>query len=268
MSQNDEEKPPSRLRQIARRAIIFIISLIVILVVWYYYAINTNPIIFATPQLVLKSMITIFFKENFTNALLGMLWLLFLGLGLSVLIGIPTGLAMGRVRIVDEVLDPYMTAFYVVPRVAMVPLFIIWFGFDIGTDVLFVYTFSFFPIVLTVRQGVINTDRLFVDVARVGVASERQIFTKVIIPSSLPYIFAGVRIALALAYIGVVISQLDLVITGVGKFLDTAQEFYNTAEILAILIVLAVIGFILSELIKFIEKRLTKGLSYSTIGGI
>lgn len=264
----EPEEPPSAAKQIGRRIIIFAVSLAIILVLWYYYAINTNPIIFATPQRVLAALMNLFLKENFTGALLGMLWLLFLGLGLSILIGIPTGLAMGRVRVVDEVLDPYMTAFYVVPRVAMVPLFIIWFGFELSTDVLFVYTFSFFPIVLTVAQGVKNTQKLYIDVARVGSAKERQIFTKVILPSSLPYIFAGIRIALALAYIGVIIAQLDLVIVGVGKFLADAQEFYNTGEILGILIVLAIIGYLLSEFIKLIEKRLTKGLSYSTLGGL
>ena len=109
-----------------------------------------------------------------------------------------------------------MTAFYVLPRVAMIPLFIIWFGFGQLTSVLFIYTFSFFPIILTVASGVRSTDRLYIEVAKIGVAKERQIFTKVIIPSSLPYIFAGLRVGLAVAYIGVVLAQLDLVVTGVG----------------------------------------------------
>jgi ABC-type nitrate/sulfonate/bicarbonate transport system permease component len=244
------------------------VSLAAILVVWYFYSIHTNPIIFSTPQKVASAMIFLFLKDNFTGALLGMLWLLFLGLGLSILVGIPLGLVMGRVRIVDEVLDPYMTAFYVLPRVAMVPLFLIWFGFGLESSVLFVYSFSFFPLILTVSQGVKNTNKLYIDVARVGCAKESQIFTKVIIPSSMPYIFAGVRIALALAYVGVIIAQLDLIITGVGGLLSDATDFFQTDRILAILVVLAIIGYILSEFIKYVEKRMTHQLSFSTLSGM
>ncbi|MDG7001842.1 MAG: ABC transporter permease [Nitrososphaerota archaeon] len=264
----ESESPNSRAKQLSKRVVIFVASLSVILVFWYYYAINTNPIIFATPLSVGKALVYLFASAHLTGALLSMLWVLFLGFGLSVVTGIPIGLTMGRVKLVDQVLDPYLTAFYVLPRVAMVPLFIIWFGFGTLTSVLFVYTFSFFPIILTVSQGVKNTDRLYLDVAKVGCANEGQIFTKVIIPSSVPYIFSGLRIGLALAYIGVIIAQLDMVVTGVGQLLLNAQEFYRTDEILAILVILAIIGYFLSEFFKYLEGRLTHGLSYSKVGGI
>lgn len=264
----DSEKLDSRAKQLSKRLVIFITSLVVILIIWYFYAINTNPIIFATPFSVGKALVLLFVSLHLTNALIGMLWVLFLGFGLSVATGIPIGLTMGRVKIVDQVLDPYFTAFYVLPRVAMVPLFIIWFGFGTLTSVLFVYTFSFFPIILTVSQGVKNTDRLFLDVAKVGCANEMQVFTKVIIPSSLPYIFSGLRIGLTLAYIGVIIAQLDMVVTGVGQLLLNAQEFYRTDEILAILVILAIIGYLLSEFFKYLESRMTHGLKYSKVGGV
>lgn len=263
----DSEKVVNRSKEIAKRGLIFIISLAVILVIWYFYAINTNPIIFAAPQRVGTALVALMGDQKFINALGSMLWELSLGFGLSVVTGIPIGLVMGRVKIVDEVLDPYMTAFYVLPRVAMVPLFIIWFGLGILSTVLFVYTFSFFPIILTVSQGVKNTDKLYLDVARVGCARESQIFAKVIIPSSLPYIFAGLRIGLSLAYIGVIIEQLDMVVHGVGAFLFNAQEFYQTNVILAILVILAIIGFLLSELFKYLEKRMTHSLRFSTLSG-
>ncbi len=266
---SDEARgPASRRLQLARRAVIFVVSLAVILIAWYIYAINTNPIIFATPQSVVSATYFLFTKANLAGAIVSVLWLLLLGFGLSVVTGIPIGLIMGRVKIVDEVLDPYMTAFYVLPRVAMIPLFIIWFGFALTTSVLFVYTFSFFPIILTVAQGVKSTDKLFIEVAKIGVASERQIFTKVIIPSSLPYIFAGLRVGLAVAYIGVVLAQLDLIVTGVGTLLLHGQEFYQTDQILAILVVLAIIGYLLSEFLKFLERRFTHGMRYSTLQGM
>jgi NitT/TauT family transport system permease protein len=253
---------------LGRRVLLFIISLSVILVVWYFYAINTNPIIFATPQSVALALVDLFTHQNFTTALLSMLWLLFLGFGLCVATGIPLGLIMGTVKLADDVLDPYFTALYVVPRVALVPLFIIWLGFGVLTSVLFVYTFAFFPVILTVAQGAKNTDKIFIDVARVGRARRSQIFSKVIIPYSLPYIFAGLRIGFSLAYIGVVIAQLDLVITGVGAFLARAQEFYRTDEVLAILIVLAVVGYLLSVFFKLLERRLTHGLRFSKLAGM
>lgn len=268
LDDDKEEGTPSRLAELGRRALIFALSLVIIIVAWYYISINTNPIIFATPQAVLNAMINLFVHQNLGGALLSTLWLLFLGFGLSVVTGIPIGLTMGRVKLVNDVLDPYMTAFYVLPRVAMIPLFIIWLGFQPLTSVLFVYTFSFFPIILTVATGVRSTDKLYIEVARIGVAKEWQIFTKVIIPSSLPYIFAGLRVGLAVAYIGVILAQLELVVTGVGTLLLEGQEFYRTDNILAILVVLALIGYVLSELLRFLEKKLTYSMTYSTLQGM
>lgn len=262
------DEPPSRMKEMGRRLMIFVISLTFILIVWYIYAINTNPIIFAAPQSVALSMVNLFVYQNMAGALLGMLWVLFLGFGLSVATGIPLGLLMGTSKLIDNVLDPYFTAFYVVPRVALIPLFIIWIGFSVLTSVLFVYTFSFFPIILTVAQGAKNTDKIYIDVAKVGRSTRNQIFSKVIIPFSLPYIFAGLRIGFSLAYIGVVIAQLDLVITGVGALLLQGQEFYRTDDILAILILLAIVGYLFSELFKVLEQRLTHGIRFSKLAGM
>jgi ABC-type nitrate/sulfonate/bicarbonate transport system permease component len=262
------ELPRSRVQEIGRRALIFAISLVILGIIWQILAENSNPLIFSSPGTVANSLVNLFEKHNLVGALLSMLWLLFLGFGLSVLTGIPIGLTMGRVKIVDDIVDPYMTAFYVLPRVALIPLFIIWFGFGLLTSVLFVYTFSFFPIILIVSQGVKNTDKLFIEVAKVGCASEGQIFTKVIIPSSAPYIFASLRLGLSIALIGVVIAQLELVVTGVGNLLLNAQEFYRTDQILAILVVLAIVGYALSEFFRFIEGRVTRGNRLSTFAGM
>ena len=262
------ELPKTRIQELARRAVIFVISLIIILIVWQLIASRSNQLIFSSPGTVLNALVNLFEKHNFWGAILSMLWLLLLGFGLSVATGIPIGLTMGRVKIVDEVVEPYMTAFYVLPRVALIPLFIIWFGFGLLTSVLFVYTFSFFPIILIVSQGVKNTDKLFIEVARVGCASEGQIFTKVIIPSSAPYIFASLRLGLSIALIGVVIAQLELVVTGVGNLLLLGQEFYRTDQILAILIVLAIVGYILSEFLRLVERRVTRGNRLNTFAGM
>ena len=102
----EEELPRSRIAELGRRAPIFVISLAVILVVWYFYSINTNPIIFATPQKVLSAMIDLFEHHNLFGALLGTLWLLLLGFGLSVVTGIPIGLTMGRVKLVNDIQIP------------------------------------------------------------------------------------------------------------------------------------------------------------------
>ena len=260
--------PRSRIQEIGRRAVIFVISLIVLLIIWQIVASRSNPLLFSSPAVVAKALVNLYQKHNLVGAIESMLWLLFLGFGLSIATGIPIGLTMGRVKIVDDVIDPYMTAFYVLPRVALIPLFIIWFGFGLLTSVLFVYTFSFFPIILIVSQGVKNTDKLFIEVARVGCASESQIFRKVILPSSAPYVFAALRLGLSIALIGVVIAQLELVVTGVGNLLMNAQEFFRTDQILALLIVLAIVGYILSEAFRIIEGRVTRGNRLSTFAGM
>lgn len=262
------ELPKTRLQELVRRALIFVASLIVLLIIWQIISSQSNPLIFSSPLTVFTALVNLFEEHNLTGAIISMLWLLFLGFGLSIVTGIPIGLTMGRVKIVDDIIDPYMTAFYVLPRVALIPLFIIWFGFSILTSVLFVYTFSFFPIILIVSQGVKNTDKLFIEVARIGCATEGQIFRKVILPSSAPYVFAALRLGLSIALIGVVIAQLELVVTGVGQLLLNAGEFFRTDQILALLLILAIVGYVLSEIFRIIEARVTRGYRLNTFAGM
>jgi ABC-type nitrate/sulfonate/bicarbonate transport system permease component len=267
-SSSEHPTTSGRLWEFSKKLGIFVTSLIVLLILWYYLAILSNPIILPTPQAVGAAVIFLFQRENLFAALLSMLWILGLGFGLSAATGIPIALTMGRVKILDQTLDPYMTAFYVLPRVALIPLFIIWFGFAEFTEILFVWTFALFPIILVVVQGVKNTDKLYIEIAKVGCAKEWQIFTKVIIPYSAPYIFAGLRLGLIIAFIGVVIAQLEMVVSGVGQLLLTAQEFFRTDEVLAILLVLAVLGYVLSEALKQAELWATRGQRLNTFGAM
>ena len=175
---------------------------------------------------------------------------------------------MGRVKIVDDIIDPYMTAFYVLPRVALIPLFIIWFGFGTLTSVLFVYTFSFFPIISHRLSGSEEYGQVVHRGRKDRLRSEGQIFRKVILPSSAPYVFAALRLGLSIALIGVVITQLELVVTGVGELLLNAGEFFRTDQILALLLVLAIVGYVLSEIFRIIEARVTRGYELNTFAGM
>ena len=113
-----------------------------------------------------------------------------------------------------------------------------------------------------------NLTSLLHRVARIGCASEGQIFRKVILPSSAPYVFAALRLGLSIALIGVVIAQLELVVTGVGELLLNAGEFFRTDQILALLLVLAIVGYILSEMFRVIEARVTRGYRLNTFAGM
>lgn len=189
-----------------------------------------------------------------------------LGLALGGFVGVAFGLLLGAHPRVAAVVDPLLMGLNSLPRVALAPLFIIWFGIGLPSKVILAFSLVVFPVLINAYQGVRGVDQTLVDMLRTMQASPWQVARRVTIPSTLPWIFAGLRIGLGMALIGAVVGELVGSNRGVGYYVESAAANFDTTGVFAGLVILMVLTIALSELMKLVEARLFRWRSFETRG--
>jgi NitT/TauT family transport system permease protein len=185
------------------------------------------------------------------------LWTTLLGFLIATVFGLLLGIAVGWHRAIYSGIYPVMVGFNSVPKVAVVPVLILWFGIGEVPAVLTAFLISFFPIVVNVATGLATTEPELEDVLRALGASKLDIMRKVGIPRSLPYFFGSLKVAITLAFVGAVVSETVGANKGIGKLMLDAQAAFQVPIVFAGLIVLAVLGILLYAGTALIEKRFT-----------
>lgn len=179
----------------------------------------------------------------------------FLGLGLALLSGIPLGLAIGWYRRLNYVVDPWLSAIYATPSVALIPLIILIFGIDLGAKIVVVWLGTIFEVTVSAAAGVHAADARFHDIAHSFRASRWMTFRSVTLPASVPYILSGIRLATGRALVGVVVSEFLAANAGIGFYISLKGSFFRTAEVFFGIIILGIVGLTLGELVRHVEKR-------------
>ncbi len=185
------------------------------------------------------------------------LWTTLIGFGLAIIFGVALGVAVGAWRLVYNGLYPVLIGFNSVPKVALVPVLVIWFGFGPIPAVLTAFSISFFPIVVNVATGIATMEPELQDVLRSLGAKKHQILLKVGIPRSLPYFFASLKVAITLAFVGSVIAETVTGNRGVGYLMVDASSRFDAPLVFAGLIVLSFMGVGLYLVFAEIERRTT-----------
>jgi ABC-type nitrate/sulfonate/bicarbonate transport system permease component len=180
------------------------------------------------------------------------------GLGAAVVTGIPMGLLMGWYRRFEYSFDYILSFAYTAPRVALMPLMILWFGIGMSSKIALVYTMAVFPVIINTMVGVKTVDDSLLQVARSFAAKDRQIFRTVILPASVPSIISGIRLGLGLALIGVVVGEFVAANAGVGHRIQEASTFFRTDLVFFGLFLIAGSGVVLTELLRRVESRFDK----------
>lgn len=171
------------------------------------------------------------------------------------LVAIPIGLVIGRNRRLVYALNPVIDALYSTPIVALTPLFVIWFGLGITSKVAMVAVVAFFPLLITMIEGVSTVDRVLVDAVRTFGASRLQTYVDVIVPGTLPFIISGLRLSIRGGIIGVVLGEFLGATGGVGYRIRVFADAFRTPDYLAGVVVLVVFAVFLNLLLKFVERR-------------
>lgn len=177
------------------------------------------------------------------------------GFALSIIIGLPLGLLMGWYRRLNEALDPFVTFFYSIPRVALTPLLIIWFGIGMNSKIAVVFLGAIFAIVINTAAGVRNLDPALIKAARSFGASDAQLFRTIVLPGSVPFILTGLRLGLGHALTGVVVGELVAAQAGVGLMMATAGATFQTSKVFVGLVIVATTGVVMTAIISRIEQR-------------
>lgn len=234
-----------------------VVTLIIILAIWEICGQLKliDPFMFSWPSSIMKSGIEFFrsgevFKHLAVSAME-------VGFGFAMaLIGIPLGLMMGYWKKLEMAFDPFVTALYTTPMIALTPLFVLWFGLDTLSKVMMVFALSIFPILINTMSGVKMTDPSLVKAARSYGASEFQMFKEVIFPSVIPFMITGIRLAIGRALIAMVVAEMLAGNIGIGFAIRHASELFQTAEYLAYIVVLMVLSVWVTEMLKVLEKKL------------
>jgi NitT/TauT family transport system permease protein len=180
------------------------------------------------------------------------------GFAAGALSGMVVGLVFGINRIVARVLDPYLVGFYSMPRLALIPLFILWFGIGFETKVIFTALLVFFPIFMNTLSGTRSVDTDLIDVLRVMGASRVDTIAKVLVPAALSWVFAGLRISAPYALIGAIVAEMFTSNVGLGYLISKSANQFDTAGLFATLLVTTVLALVLNQLVALAEARLLR----------
>jgi NitT/TauT family transport system permease protein len=234
------------------------VSLLFVLAIWQVLAttVVTNQLLLVPPFAVLQALLT----EGVSGALwtnaLATVTAVGVSFPFSVAIGVGVGLALASSRLLSLTAGPILTALNSVPLVALAPLFIAWLGLGFASKFVIVTIFAIFPILVTTEVGLKATDKILVEAARSFNASGWQIFTTVTLPFALPFIVSGIRVAWARALVAIIVAEFFGSFAGFGFAILAAGQSFDTATLLAYVIVLGVLGLVGSLFFEWLERRL------------
>lgn len=183
-----------------------------------------------------------------------------MGLGylLGALSGIVLGVLFARWRLVADIFDPFFSGLNSLPRIALAPLLVVWFGIDMASKVVLAATLVFFLTFFTTLTGIRNVDIALIDVARLVGANERQVFRYVMLPGAAAWVISGLKMSLPYALIGVIVGEFLIASSGLGYRLNAYSTAYNTNGSFAMLLVMMALMMGLNALMRLVERHVLK----------
>ena len=227
-----------------------------ILVVWEIVGPHIDPIFFSYPSKIAVAFYQLTASGELPHFLGQSLEVLLYGLLAAIVAGIPLAVLMARIRWLDWALDLPINAFYATPLVALVPLLVLWFGIYLQAKIIVVFLFAVFPILISTYQGVRECDQNMLEVARSFRSSEWRVWQDVLLPFALPYVTAGIRLAIGRGLVGMVIAEFYTTITGLGFMIMRYANNFEMDKTFVPVIVLMALGVSLTSALKWVERRL------------
>lgn len=245
------------LSEFRRGVILRVLSMAITLGVWEWYGRGVSPILMSYPTAILAAVPRMLASGELPVAFWYSLQSVLIGVALAIVTGVLLGLLTGRYRTMHYLTDVQLTALYSTPHVALLPLLMLWFGIGSGAEIALIYLSGFFPIVINTHSGVRNISHGLVEVALAEGASERQVFTKIVLPAALPFIMTGIRLAMGRSVVGMVVAEMMATVGGLGASIQRYTVAFVTDKLFVVIIALALMGVGLTELARFLERRLT-----------
>ena len=229
---------------------------LLILIVWQIVGPFINPIFFTYPTKIAEAFYTTTISGELPYFLGQSLEVMIYGLTTALIVGFPLGIAMARIRWLDWALDLPINALYATPLVAVVPLLVLWFGIYLKAKIIVVFLFAVFPVLINTYQGVRECDKNMLEVAHSFRSSEWRVWRDVLLPFAVPYIIAGIRLAIGRGLIGMIIAEFYTTISGLGFMITRYANVFEMDKTFVPVIVLMVLGVSLTSLLKWFGRRI------------
>ena len=242
-------------RQLMLNIAIRIASLASVLMLWQIFGAKVDQTLFTTPLAIGKAAIEMVGDGELWTYLAPSLVVLAIGLSLACVIGVAVGLILARFWVLDIALGVYITFLYSIPSVALVPLIVLWAGFETMSKVIILFLFAFFPMAINTYQGVKNVDAKLIEVGRSFRCSEAQLWRNIVLPGALPFIVTGLRLAVGRGLIGMVLADLYTAISGIGYLIVRTASTYQVDKMFVPIVTLGLLGVTLTACVRFVEVR-------------
>ncbi len=229
---------------------------VLILAAWEILGHQMNPLLFAPPSRIIAATGAVVGSGELWKYLSLSLRVFLLGLSAAAVVGIVLGVAMARFRTLDLSVEPFMIALYSTPAVALMPLVVVWFGIGEKAKAVVIFLFALFPILLNTYQGVKSVDPRLLEVARSYRTSERALWLDVIVPSSLAFIVAGLRLAIGRGLVGMVIADLYISVSGIAYVITRYQQLFMIDRMFVPVVTLSLMGVTLVQALRWLEIRI------------
>ncbi len=253
-------KPPKP--SLAQRGWMVVVAPLVVVGIiaasWELAASFVSPVLLPPPQRVAHDFAVLFARGTAQGALAISIRELYIGMFIGLVAGILLGMLIGRYSMAEGILGPFLNAANATPLNILIPLLIVWVGISSKARILFVVLITFFPVLLNTAGGLRNVSRGYVEVGKTMGLSERQLLRKIILPASVPYILAGVRIGVALGVIGMIVGEMEVSNVGLGYMLNFYGQGFQTGKLLALVFLSSLIGVFNVTLVRLAQRRFFK----------
>ena len=237
------------------RSVITALSIATVLLIWEAAGPFINPVFGSYPSAIALAFWELSRTGKLWAALYESLQPFVVGYFLAIAVGIPLGLVVGRFRAMDAAFGIYITAGYAMPLVALVPLLILWLGLGFKVKVAVIFLMSLFPICINTWVGVTAVPKSLIEVGKSFVAPASVILRRIVLPATLPYIMAGIRLAVGRAVVAMVVAEFFTTISGLGAIIINSANNFDTAAMFVPIVLLMLMAICLNGLILLFERR-------------
>jgi ABC-type nitrate/sulfonate/bicarbonate transport system permease component len=251
----DNGGPDITARRRVPKWLITLASIATMLALWEWFGRDINPVFGSYPSAIAEAFWDLAQSGKLGAAMLESLQPFLVGYALAIVVGVPLGLIIGRYRVAEAALGIYVTAGYAMPLVALVPLLVLWLGLGFKVKAAVVFLMSVFPICINTWLGVTAVPKSLIEVGKSFVAPNSVILFRIILPATLPYIMAGIRLAVGRAVVAMVIAEFFTTISGLGAIIINSANNFDTATMFVPIVVLMVMAIGLNSLIGLIERK-------------
>ena len=228
-------------------------SLATMLAIWEIGGNQIDQALFATPSRVAAAAVQMIASGELWQFLAPSLLVMLYGFSIAAVVGILAGLLLARYWVLDTATGFYITFLYSTPMVALIPLIVIWAGFDTMAKTIILFLFAFFPVVINTYQGVKNVSPELLEVGRAFRCSEGALWRHIVLPAALPFVVTGLRLALGRGLIGMVTADLYTAISGIGYLIVRTASTYQMDKMFVPIVTLGLLGVFLSWLLRLLE---------------